>query len=60
MAEKKQFLLRIDKKLFDLIEQWAADELRSTNNQVEYLLREALKKTGRLTTPKPPPHEDYP
>lgn len=40
---RKAFLLRIDPALFAEIERWAADELRSVNGQVEYLLREAVK-----------------
>lgn len=45
---KKSFLLRVDPALWDVVEQLAAQELRSTNAQVEYLLREALAKRGRL------------
>lgn len=48
MSEKKQFLLRIDKKLYNAIEQWSADEIRSVNSHIEYLLKEALLKAGRL------------
>lgn len=47
MAEKKQFLLRIDKKVFNAIEQWANDEFRSVNGHIEYILREAIIKSGR-------------
>lgn len=47
MTEKKQFLLRIDKKLFNALEQWAADDFRSVNSHIEFLLREALHKAGR-------------
>lgn len=47
MAEKKQFLLRIDKKLFNALEQWSADDLRSINSHIEYILREAVNKSGR-------------
>ena len=43
-AARKQFLLRIDPRLWDDLEAWAADELRSVNGQIEYLLREAVKK----------------
>lgn len=49
---KKQFPLRIDKKIFSSIEQWAGEEFRSVNAHIEYLLREALKKAGRLKTEK--------
>jgi len=48
MAEKKRFLLRIDAKLYSVLELWAADELRSVNAQVEYLLAEAARRAGRL------------
>ena len=44
---RKAFLLRIDPALFAEIERWAADELRSVNGQVEYLLREAVKARRR-------------
>jgi hypothetical protein len=47
MAERKNFPLRIDKKLFNAIEQWAADDFRSVNSHIEFLLREALIKAGR-------------
>ena len=48
MSEKKKFLLRIDEKLYNAIEKWAADDLRSVNAQIEYLLWEAVRKHGRL------------
>lgn len=51
MAEKKKFLLRISDNLFAALEKWAADDLRSVNAQVEYLLTEAAKKAGRLRPP---------
>jgi hypothetical protein len=44
MAARKQFLLRIDPDVWADVEKWAADELRSVNAQVEYLLREAVRK----------------
>lgn len=47
MAEKKKFLLRIDGNVHAALEKWAADELRSINAQIEYLLTDALKKSGR-------------
>jgi hypothetical protein len=47
MAEKKKFLLRLDPALHASLERWAADELRSVNAQMEYLLAEALRKAGR-------------
>ena len=48
MAEKKRFLLRLDPELYRRLEKWAADELRSVNAQIEYLLRDSLHKAGRL------------
>jgi hypothetical protein len=44
VAERKQFLLRIDPGLWEDLEAWAADELRSVNGQIEYLLREAVRR----------------
>ncbi|MCM3631318.1 hypothetical protein M3194_28860 [Paenibacillus glycanilyticus] len=49
--EKKAFALRLDPDLHRAIEQWANDEFRSVNGHIEFLLREALGKAGRL--PKP-------
>ena len=47
MAARKQYLLRIDPDLWAKVEKWAADELRSVNAQVEYILRDAVRKRGR-------------
>ncbi|MEA1875720.1 MAG: Arc family DNA-binding protein [Bacteroidota bacterium] len=47
MAKKKPFALRIDPDMFEAIEKWAADEFRSTNGHIEWILNEALKKAGR-------------
>lgn len=44
MAARNQFLLRIDPEVWADVEKWAADELRSVNAQIEYLLREAVRK----------------
>jgi hypothetical protein len=44
LAERKQFLLRIDQGLWADLEAWAADELRSVNGQIEYILRDAVRK----------------
>lgn len=52
MAKRKPFLLRMDPKLFDALQRWANDELRSVNGQIEYLLTQALKKAERY--PKRP------
>jgi hypothetical protein len=44
----KQYPLRIDSDIWDALQKWAADDMRSANGQVEYLLRDALKRAGRL------------
>jgi hypothetical protein len=49
MEGRKTFLLRIDGRTFDLLRRWADDEMRSVNGQIEFLLRDALRKAGRLT-----------
>ncbi len=51
MAKKKAFLLRIEPKVYDDLERWAADELRSVNGQLEFILRKALQQAGRLKQP---------
>ncbi len=48
MSEKKKFLLRIDGRLYDALEKWAADDFRSVNAQMEYILAEAVRRSGRL------------
>jgi hypothetical protein len=48
MSQKKRFLLRLDPKLYDALEKWSADDLRSVNAQIEYLLMESVRKAGRL------------
>ncbi len=50
MAAKKSFALRIDKKTLDAMQRWAKDDLRSLNAQIEYVLRESLRQSGRLHT----------
>jgi hypothetical protein len=47
VAEKKPFLIRVDRELLDAIQRWATDDLRSVNGQIEFLLRDALKRAGR-------------
>ncbi len=47
MSEKKPFVLRIDPEKLKALEKWGADEFRSTNGQIEYILDQALKKSGR-------------
>jgi hypothetical protein len=48
VSERKSILLRLDPAVHDALARWAADELRSTNAQIEYLLRRALADSGRL------------
>jgi hypothetical protein len=48
MAERKSVLLRLDPAVHDALSRWANDELRSTNAQIEFLLRRALSEAGRL------------
>jgi hypothetical protein len=52
MADRKSFALRIDAKTLDAVQRWAKDDLRSVNAQIEYLLRDALRQSGRLPSPK--------
>ncbi len=56
-AEKKAYPLRISAAVLDAMQRWSDDELRSVNAQIEYVLREALRKNGRLKPEKaaPPP-----
>jgi hypothetical protein len=49
VAKRKSFLLRISPELYDSLERWAADELRSVNAQIEYLLADAVRRAGRNT-----------
>ncbi|MCX6329435.1 MAG: hypothetical protein NTZ85_08000 [Bacteroidia bacterium] len=50
MSEKKPFVLRINPEKLKALENWAADEFRSTNGQIEYILDQALRKSGRWKT----------
>ena len=47
MAERKPYLLRLDPTVLDALQKWAADDLRSLNAQIDYLLRLALREAGR-------------
>ena len=51
MAEKKAYPLRINAEVLSAAQRWADDELRSLNAQIEYVLRDALRKAGRLKPP---------
>jgi hypothetical protein len=48
VAERKSFLLRVDRELLDAVQRWANDDLRSLNGQIEFVLRQALRDAGRL------------
>ncbi len=48
MAKTKSFILRVDEDTMSAIEKWAADEFRSTNGQLQWIITEALRKSGRL------------
>lgn len=48
MAERKNVLIRMDPRVYDALARWAADEVRSTTAQIELLLRESLRRAGRL------------
>ena len=47
MAERKSFLLRMDRDVLDALQRWANDDLRSLNGHIEYLLRRSLREAGR-------------
>ena len=60
MAERKPFLLRIDRSVLDALQRWANDDLRSLNGQIEFVLRRALAEAGRDVSraPASPTQED--
>ena len=58
MAERKSFLLRIDAAVLQAMQRWANDDLRSLNAQVEFVLRDALRRVGRV--PRAPDEGDAP
>lgn len=63
MAEKKKFLLRIDSNVYAALEKWAANDLRSINAEIEFLLTDALKKSNRInqsSTIQPIENENQP
>jgi len=48
VSDKKNFVLRIDSDTYNALEKWASDEFRSVNGQIEWILSQKLKETGRL------------
>ena len=57
MTEKKAYPLRISADVLDAVQHWADDELRSVNAQIEYVLRDALRKSGRWQRTGPEPRD---
>jgi hypothetical protein len=57
MAEKKAYPLRINAQVLEAVQRWADDELRSLNAQIEYVLRDALRRNGRLKNPDDEPKD---
>jgi hypothetical protein len=57
VAERKPFLLRIDREVLEAVQRWANDDLRSLNGQIEFILRRALKEAGRGDTENPTRHD---
>ena len=53
MPKKKTFVLRINPEIYKAVEKWAADEFRSTNGQLEWIISKALKEAGRFPKKKP-------
>ena len=51
MAGKKSFVLRIDEDVYKMLEKWAADDFRSVNGQIEWILSQKLKEAGRTKSP---------
>jgi hypothetical protein len=51
VADRKSFLLRIDASVLEAVQRWANDDLRSLNAQIEFLLRESLRRSGRAQEP---------
>ena len=60
MAERKAYPLRIGADVLSAAQKWADDELRSLNAQIEYVLRDALRKAGRLPQADLPNEDDTP
>lgn len=56
--QTKSYILRMDSSLMEAVEKWAADEFRSTNGQLQWIITEALRKNGRLRKGKNAPRTD--
>lgn len=55
MKDKKNFVLRIDEEMYKALEKWAADEFRSVNGQIEWIIDKAMRDAGRKKTETKPP-----
>ncbi len=53
MPGKKSFVLRLEEDMFKAVEKWAADEFRSVNGQIEWILSQKLRDAGRIRQPRP-------
>jgi len=60
MADRKSFLLRVDREVLEAVQRWANDDLRSLNGQIEFLLRRALRDAGRAPMRGAPPADVSP
>jgi hypothetical protein len=60
VSAKKAYPLRISAEVLDAVQRWSDDELRSLNAQIEYVLRDALRRAGRLRSPAAPDAGDVP
>ncbi len=60
MSQRKAFLLRVSPELYQALERWAAEELRSVNGQIEYLLTQAVRRAGRARADGAPPTDAGP
>jgi hypothetical protein len=60
MAERKSFLVRLPEELLNELNRWAKDDLRSLNGQIEYLLRDALRRRRGKPAPPEPPDDSKP
>ena len=60
MAERRPFLLRMDPEVYAALQRWAADDLRSLNAQIEFILRRALRESGRFRGDDPVAPGEFP
>lgn len=58
MPGKKSFVLRLDEDMFKAVEKWAADEFRSVNGQIEWIISQKLREAGRIRQSRPASPDD--